>query len=67
MIVGRTEVWTGRLLLIVLMVVTIVPFVSLFTTALAPVSDRARGLSWPDDPQWGNFLRGVPGATWARS
>ncbi len=43
MIVGRTEVWTGRLLLIVLMVVTIVPFLSMFTTALHPSADRAFG------------------------
>ncbi len=57
MIVGRTEVWTGRLLLIVLMVVTIVPFVSLFTTALHPSRTVPSGLSWPDDPQWGNFLQ----------
>jgi raffinose/stachyose/melibiose transport system permease protein len=56
-IVGRTEVWTGRLLLIVLMVVTIVPFVSLFTTALHPSRTVPPGMSWPDDPQWGNFLQ----------
>ena len=46
-IVGRTEVWTGRLLLIVLMVVTIVPFVSLFTTALHPSRTVPPGLAWP--------------------
>ena len=56
-IVGRTEVWTGRLLLIVLMVVTIVPFVSLFTTALHPSRTVPPGLAWPDEPQWGNFLQ----------
>jgi raffinose/stachyose/melibiose transport system permease protein len=56
MIAGRTEAWTGRLVLIVLMVVTIVPFLSLFTTALHPSRTVPQGLSWPDDPQWGNFL-----------
>lgn len=56
MIVSRTEVWTGRLLLIVLMAVTIVPFVSLFTTALHPSNSVPMGIAWPDDPQWGNFL-----------
>ena len=30
MIVSRSEVWTGRLLLILLMAITIVPFVSLY-------------------------------------
>ncbi|MBX3030290.1 MAG: carbohydrate ABC transporter permease [Chloroflexi bacterium] len=56
MIVGRTEAWTGRLLLILLMAVTIVPFVSLFTTALHPSRSVPLGITWPDDPQWGNFL-----------
>jgi raffinose/stachyose/melibiose transport system permease protein len=56
MIVSRTETWTGRLLLIVLMAVTIVPFLSLFTTALHPSGSVPPGLDWPSDPQWGNFL-----------
>src|SRR5262245_15540065 len=56
MIVGRTEAWSGKLLLIVLMAVTIVPFLSLFTTALHPSGTVPPGLEWPADPQWGNFL-----------
>ncbi len=56
MIVGRREAWTGRLLLIVLMVVTLIPFLSLLTTALHPSNSVPPGLSWPADPQWGNFL-----------
>jgi raffinose/stachyose/melibiose transport system permease protein len=56
-IVGRAEAWSGRLLLVVLMVVTIVPFVSLFTTALHPSRSVPGGLAWPDAPQWGNFLQ----------
>jgi raffinose/stachyose/melibiose transport system permease protein len=55
-IVSRTEVWTGRLLLIALMAVTIVPFISLFTTALHPSNSVPMGIAWPDDPQWGNFV-----------
>ena len=56
MIVGRTEVWTGRALLVALMVLTIVPFLSLLTTALHPSGTVPPGLEWPLDPQWGNFL-----------
>jgi raffinose/stachyose/melibiose transport system permease protein len=56
MIVSRSEVWTGRLLLILLMAITIVPFVSLFTTALHPSRAVPLGIAWPADPQWGNFL-----------
>ena len=35
-IVSRREAWTGRLLLIVLIVITVIPFLSLLTTALHP-------------------------------
>jgi raffinose/stachyose/melibiose transport system permease protein len=54
--VGRSEMWTGRTLLVLLMVVTILPFVSLFTTALHPSGSVPEGLAWPADPQWGNFV-----------
>lgn len=56
MIVGRSEVWIGRMLLIALMAVTIIPFLSVFTTALHPSRTVPPGLAWPADPQWGNFL-----------
>jgi raffinose/stachyose/melibiose transport system permease protein len=54
--VDRRELYTGRLLLIVLMAVTIVPFVSMFLTALHPSGSVPQGLDWPSDPQWGNFI-----------
>ncbi len=56
MIVSRTEIWTGRALLIVLMIITLVPFLSMFTTALHRSGTVPRGLDWPADPQWGNFV-----------
>ena len=56
MIISRTEAWTGRALLIVLMVIMIIPFVSLFTTALHPSGTVPLGIAWPDHPRWGNFL-----------
>ena len=55
MIVGRREEWTGRVLLVLLMVITLVPFVSLFTTALHPSGTYPAGLDWPSHPHWGNF------------
>jgi len=55
MIVARREALTGRALLIVLIAITILPFVSLFTTALHPSGTYPSGLDWPSDPQWGNF------------
>ncbi|MEU0534437.1 carbohydrate ABC transporter permease [Amycolatopsis tolypomycina] len=48
---------TGRILLILLMAVTLLPFVSLFVTALHPAGSYPSGLAWPADPQWGNFAR----------
>jgi raffinose/stachyose/melibiose transport system permease protein len=55
-IIGRRETWIGRSFLIALMAVTVVPFVSLFVTALHPSGSYPEGLQWPDDPQWGNFV-----------
>jgi len=55
MITGRREALTGRLLLVLLMLVTLAPFVSLFVTALHPSGTYPVGLDWPSDPQWSNF------------
>ena len=55
MIVSRREAITGRVLLVLLMLITVVPFVSLFVTALHTSGTYPEGISWPDDPQWGNF------------
>lgn len=54
--VGHSELWTGRAFLIVLMVFTILPFISIFTTALHPSGTVPNGLEWPANPQWGNFV-----------
>ena len=56
MIVNRRETLIGRLLLVLLMAITIVPFISLFVTALHPSGTYPSGLAWPDSPQWGNFV-----------
>jgi raffinose/stachyose/melibiose transport system permease protein len=54
--IGRGELWASRTLLIGLMVVTILPFISIFTTALHPSGSVPSGFEWPADPQWGNFV-----------
>src|SRR4249919_1348742 len=38
------------------MAITILPFLSVFTTALHPSGTLPNGLEWPADPQWGNFV-----------
>jgi raffinose/stachyose/melibiose transport system permease protein len=54
--IGRGELVAGRTLLLALVAITILPFASIFTTALAPSNSVPPGLSWPADPQWGNFV-----------
>jgi raffinose/stachyose/melibiose transport system permease protein len=54
--VARRELYAGRAFLAVLVAITILPFLSIFTTALYPSGSVPVGLSWPADPQWGNFV-----------
>ena len=56
MIVQRRNALAGGVLLIVLMVITLVPFASLFTTALHQSGTYPKGLDWPSNPQWHNFV-----------
>jgi len=56
MTVGQRELYLGRALLIGLMALTILPFVSIFVTALHPSGSVPSGLDWPATPQWGNFV-----------
>ena len=66
MIVRPQEKWIGRVLLIVLMLVTVMPFVSLFVTALHEPGTYPRGLEWPETPRWGNFVTAFESANmWA--
>jgi raffinose/stachyose/melibiose transport system permease protein len=67
MIVARREALTGQALLVVLIAITILPFLSLFTTALHPSGTYPSGLEWPADPQWGNFLDASRPRAWGRS
>ncbi len=54
--VARSEFWAGRALLLTLMAFTIMPFISIFITALHPSGSVPSGLEWPANPQWGNFV-----------
>src|SRR5690348_13870251 len=62
MITATRETWTGRVLLVLLMVVTLLPFISLFTTALHPSGTYPPGLDWPGNPHWGNFAKAFQAA-----
>lgn len=54
--VGRSELWAGRTFLVILMSFTILPFISIFLTALHPSGTVPSGFEWPAVPQWGNFV-----------
>jgi len=54
--IARSELYAGRLLLIALMALTVLPFISIFTTALYPSGAVPVGLSWPSEPRWSNFI-----------
>jgi raffinose/stachyose/melibiose transport system permease protein len=53
---SRGEVITGRAFLLLMMLITVLPFISIFTTALYSSGTVPDGLSWPANPQWGNFI-----------
>lgn len=55
MITGRRDALIGRVLLVLLMVITILPFVSLLLTALHRSGTYPSGLDWPSTLHWGNF------------
>jgi raffinose/stachyose/melibiose transport system permease protein len=54
--VARTELYAGRALLLMLIAITILPFLSIFTTALHPSGSVPNGIDWPANPQWSNFV-----------
>ena len=56
MIVSRRQTWSGTALLLALIGVTLVPFASLFTTALHESGTYPNGLDWPSHPHWHNFI-----------
>lgn len=55
--ISRGEAITGRAFLLLMMLITVMPFISIFTTALYPSGTVPEGLSWPANPQWGNFIQ----------
>lgn len=46
----------AKLILSGLMFVTLLPFITMFSAALAPSGTYPPGLQWPTNPQWQNFI-----------
>ena len=55
-IIARRNTVLGGVLLVLLMAVTLLPFASMFTTALHESGTYPNGLDWPSHPHWGNFV-----------
>jgi raffinose/stachyose/melibiose transport system permease protein len=53
---SRSELYAGRALLLAMMAITVLPFVSILTTALHPSGTLPSGIAWPANPQWSNFV-----------
>ena len=56
MIVNRSEAVIGRIVLIAVLILTLVPLANMVSAALQPADRNPTGLTWPTDPQWGNFV-----------
>ncbi len=52
----RRETLIGQAVLIVFMLFTLMPLVSMLSTALQPAGTIPTGFSWPTEPQWHNFV-----------
>ncbi len=46
----------GITLLLLTMLLSIFPLVSMLSAALQPQGSVPAGIQWPSDPQWGNFV-----------
>lgn len=55
MIVNRSEVVIGRIVLVIVLILTVIPLVNMLSAALQPADTNPTGLTWPTDPQWINF------------
>jgi raffinose/stachyose/melibiose transport system permease protein len=54
--ISRGELYAGRLFLVGMLAATVLPFLSILTTALHPSGTLPGGLEWPAHPQWHNFI-----------
>jgi len=61
MITSNSERIFGRAILIVAVIFTILPILSMFTASLEPADSTPLGLTFPTDPQWGNYKTAFSG------
>lgn len=57
MIAGKRESILGRGILVVVLVLTVMPLLSMLSAALQPPGTVPLGLEWPSEPHWENFAQ----------
>ncbi|MFD3920002.1 carbohydrate ABC transporter permease [Streptomyces sp. NPDC058595] len=55
MVVNKAEAVIGRVVLVLVLLLTLLPLAGMLSGALQPADRIPDGFSWPSDPQWGNF------------
>ena len=55
-----------KTILVGLMVVTLLPFITMFSASLAPSGSYPPGLQWPSHPQWQNYVEAFQDASMGR-
>jgi len=58
---NRRESGISLALLIIVLVLTLLPFISMISAALQPANTTPVGLMFPRHPQWGNFVKAFNG------
>jgi len=53
---SRGELVLGRIVLVMLVLFTLLPFVGMLSAALQPAGSNPTGIQVPENPQWGNFF-----------
>jgi raffinose/stachyose/melibiose transport system permease protein len=56
MVTSKTEAIAGRIILVIVLIVTILPLLSMLSAALQPADRLPTGVAWPTDPHWENFV-----------
>jgi len=56
MIINKSEVVIGRIALVAVLILTLIPLVNMLSAALQPADTNPTGLTFTTDPQWINFV-----------
>jgi raffinose/stachyose/melibiose transport system permease protein len=61
MVTGKLETFLGRITVFLAIILTLLPLLSMLSASLEPADSTPLGLTFPHDPQWGNFKEAFSG------